>query len=117
MREYYEGDLSEHGHDQDDYEEFHNGEEGHDPDTDGHIHDHYRARYNAGPRERAQHNSNNNGASDVQQLHDGARGHHRDDDGYDHKKQTDALTKYEVNEDLRQFTLIISNLLFQLSRM
>ena len=118
LREY---DEIEHDHNQDGYADFHDGQEGHEHDNDGHIHEHYMARYNAGPGEHSQHHSHYNGDSDVQKHRDGPSGHHHDNNGHDHKKHNDALTKAEenkgVNDDLRQFTLIISKLLFQLSRM
>merc|ERR1711892_914268 len=92
--------MDKHSHDDDDYDELHDGQGGH-----SHAHDHTH-RTNPGV---------------VHQLHDGPGGHHHDDDGHNHKRHTEADTNSEEDkestEDLRKFTLIISKLLFQLSKM
>ena len=112
----------EHGNNPSVIEQLHDGPGGHHHDDDGHVHNNheqYRVRYHDGPKRDHVHGNN---PSVIEQLHDGPRGHHHDDDGHDHKKHNEDSNKpildiKENNEDIRQFTLIISKLLFQLSQM
>merc|ERR1712106_1199662 len=105
--------MDKHNHDDDEYDELHDGHGGHSHDDDGHTHKHFRAGYHA----QDQHND----SQIVHKLHDGPGGHHHDDDGHNHKRHTEADANSEEGnestEDLRQITLIISKLLFQLSQM
>merc|ERR1712212_955318 len=100
---------SEHTHDAHDYEKYHDGEGGHHHDDYGHNHQTF-----------SEH-SHPHHPDGVSHLRDGPAGHHHDDDGHNHKRHTETKTEAEEakveNEDLRQFTLIISKLLFQLSQM
>merc|ERR1711892_1519889 len=100
--------------DDDDYDELH-GHGGNSHDEDGHTHKQFRARNH----DQDQHQHNNSQL--VHQLHDGPGGHHHDNDGHNHKRHNEADANSEEGkestEDLRQITLIISKLLFQLSQM
>ena len=98
--------------------QFHDGPGEHDHEHDGHNHEQYRVRYNDGPQDDHVHGNN---PSDIEQLHDGPGGQYHDDDGHDHKKHSEDANKPRAikgnNEEIRQFTLIVSKLLFQLSQM
>ena len=107
--------MDKHSHDDDEYDELHDGQGGHSHDDDGHSHKHFRV------RSHAQDHTHRTNPGVVHQLHDGPGGHHHDDDGHNHKRHTEADTNSEEGkestEDLRKFTLIISKLLFQLSQL
>merc|ERR1711892_427723 len=107
--------MDKHSHDDDDYDELHDGQGGHSHDDDGHTHQEFRV------RSHAQDHTRRTNPGVVHQLHDGPGGHHHYDDGHNHKRHTEADTNSEEGkestEDLRKFTLIISKLLFQLSKM
>ena len=112
MRDVYKEDSEEendHTHNANEYSMYHDGEGGHHHDDDGHNHQTFRE------------HSHHNHPDGANHFHDGPGGHHHDDDGHNHKRHKEAKTEAEEakveNEDLRQFTLIISKLLFQLSQM
>ena len=110
MRDAYKEDSeNDHTHNAKEYSMYHDGEGGHHHDDDGHNHQTFRE------------HSHHNHPDGANHFHDGPGGHHHDDDGHNHKRHKEAKTEAEEakveNEDLRQFTLIISKLLFQLSQM
>ena len=109
----------EEGHGYKAVSQFHDGPGVHDHEHDGHNHLQYQVRYHDGQQDEHSHGNN---PSAIEQLHDGPGGHHHDDNGHDHKKHNEDSNKpvqdiKENNEDIKQFTLIISKLLFQLSQM